>query len=194
MRINKSELIKFAGIIPQSRTTISISINILNQDIFNTLMAKEHLNKIIEILNKNNLEFKHFTHDHVITAEEAARVRNTKIEEAAKALILKDKENNIYQFIISGHKRLELKKIKRYFGIKNIALADPDTVKEKTGCTVGSVPPFGTIFNLIVYIDKSVTENEYVVFSAGTHNDSIRMKSRDYINVVKGIVGDFGKE
>jgi len=56
-----------------------------------------------------------------------------------------------------------------------------------TGCKVGTVPPFPALFNLPGYCDTGVLENEHVVFSAGSHYKSIRMRSED-LKEIAGVV------
>ncbi len=69
-------------------------------------------------------------------------------------------------------------------------MATPEEVEQVTTVKIGAVPPFGNLFHLNVFMDKSVLENEYIFFSAGTHNDSIKMKAKDYVIVVQPVVID----
>jgi len=41
------------------------------------------------------------------------------------------------------------------------------------------------------YVDKSLSEEEFIVFEAGTHTDAIELSYRDYEKVVKPQVADF---
>ncbi|PIN81153.1 hypothetical protein COV13_02155 [Candidatus Woesearchaeota archaeon CG10_big_fil_rev_8_21_14_0_10_32_9] len=75
--------------------------------------------------------------------------------------------------------------------LKSASLASPEEVYEKTTCVIGSVPPFGTLFNLEVYVSKDILNQEIIFFSAGTHNDSIKMKSKDYIMIINPVLIDF---
>ena len=47
------------------------------------------------------------------------------------------------------------------------------------------------LFNLKVYFDKSVVENEVVAFNAGSHTRSIKMKAKDLVRVVNPVIGEF---
>ncbi len=96
-------------------------------------------------------------------------------------------ENNykIIQVVVPGHRRIDLKSLKTLLNLKSAELASPEEVLEKTGCTIGSVPPFGKLFGLDTYADSSLFENETIFFSAGTHNDSIKIKSKDYLAALK---------
>lgn len=155
-------------------------------------MGKDVLEKIKRMLDKEQISYKHLTHEHVHSSHEAAKIRGNKVEQAAKAIVLKaknkDKEYVFLQCVLPGHKKIDLKKLKKELGFRSAGLASPDEVLRITGCTIGSVPPLGELFNLKVYADKSLLEQEIVVFSAGTHNDSIQLKCKDYIKVVKPTV------
>lgn len=138
-------------------------------------------NRIITVLEEKGYDYQVLEHGHVHTSEDAAKVRDTKLEEAAKALVLKDRtKDEFFMCVVSGHKRLDLKKIKRLRNSKNVSLASPDDVFKRTGCKVGTVPPFPALFGLDGYVDAGVLANDFVVFSAASHYKSIRMRSEEW--------------
>jgi Ala-tRNA(Pro) deacylase len=154
----------------------------------------ESYRRIIATLKGHGVEFETYTHEHIHSSHDAARVRGTVLEEAAKALVLQA-GNGLVQCIVNGHRRLDLKVIKQLLGERNIALAHPDKVLAASGCTVGSVPPFGNLFEppMPVYCDKDLFSREHIVFSAGSHHHSIRMRAEDWKTVVKPIVVEIGR-
>jgi len=160
-------------------------------------MGKEVLEKILNLLNEKNVQFEHLTHEHVHRSEDAAKIRGNTVSQAAKAIILKVKPRleeckyKIIQCVLPGDKKIDLKKLKNLLDLKNASLASPEEVYEKTTCVIGSVPPFGNLFNLEVYASKDILEQEIIFFSAGTHNDSIKMKSKDYFVLINPILIDF---
>ena len=137
-------------------------------------------------------------HEHVHSSADAAKTRGTKLEEAAKALVLQKKfkgdQNEIFMCVISGHRSLDMKKIKKLVGCKNIALADPADVLLVTGCVIGTVSPMPQLFGLQGYVDRGVLENECVVFSCASHHISIRMKSTDWHSVSGAQIEDIAKD
>jgi Ala-tRNA(Pro) deacylase len=50
--------------------------------------------------------------------------------------------------------------------------------------------PFGNLYGLRTYVDRNLTEQDYIVFEAGTHTDAIKMSYRDYEKIVKPKVED----
>jgi len=142
--------------------------------------------RIRALLDEHHFAYQVMEHEHVHTSADAAKVRGTRLEEAAKALVLQAKDHDkVYFFmcVVSGHKKLDLKKIKVLLHLKNVSLADPNDVLKVTGCVVGTVPPFPALFSLPGYADSGVFENEHVVFSAASHFKSIRMLVRDWERV-----------
>jgi Ala-tRNA(Pro) deacylase len=163
-------------------------------------MGEDTLQKIIDFLTLKDVPFTHLTHEHVHTSEDAAKIRGNTVMQAAKAIILKVKykanksEYKFIQVVISGHKKIDLKKLKKLLSLESASLATPDEVLENTTCTIGSVPPFGKLLGIETFADVGLRENEFIFFSAGTHNDSIKMSSADYIRVLAPEVIDIAKE
>ena len=52
-------------------------------------------------------------------------------------------------------------------------------------CAVGAMPPFGNLYGVPTYVDKSLAEEDYIVFEAGTHTEAIKLSYHDYEKIVK---------
>ena len=150
------------------------------------------LGKIKDVLNREKIEYEVLEHKPVFTSKEAAEVRGTELKQGTKALICKTEEGFI-QAVVSGANELDIDKLQKLTLYKKIELANAKEVRQATGCNIGSVPPFGNLFGLKVYFDKSVVDNDVVAFNAGQHTKSIKMKAKDLVKVVNPIVGEFGK-
>jgi Ala-tRNA(Pro) deacylase len=152
------------------------------------------LDEILKELEQKRVEFEHFNHERVHTSEDAAKIRGNSLSQAAKAIVLKVKEDKSYFFIqavLQGSRKIDLKALRKHLGVKSIGLASPEEVLDITGCTIGSVPPFGHLFGLDVYIDKNLELEQVIFFSAGSHYDSIKISSSDYFNVISPRLLDF---
>ena len=58
-------------------------------------------------------------------------------------------------------------------------------------CDVGAMPPFGNVYQVPVYIDRSLVEEPYIVFQAGTHHTTMKSAMSDYHRLVNPLIGDF---
>ena len=146
--------------------------------------------QIETILKEQQAWYERFEHKAVRTSEEAASVRNNyTIAQGAKALIVrikKDGQKKFVMFVLPGSVRFDAKKVKSKLDIKDIRFASEVEVQEITGGVVpGGVPPFGNLFNLEVYADVSLFDNEKIIFNAGDRQVSIGMYSKDYRQIVK---------
>ena len=53
------------------------------------------------------------------------------------------------------------------------------------------MPPLGNLYGVPTYVDRSLTEDESIIFQAGTHTDTIRLAYKDYERLVKPVVAEF---
>ncbi|MFT7506993.1 MAG: Ala-tRNA(Pro) deacylase [Acidimicrobiales bacterium] len=151
--------------------------------------------QIKDLLTQSSLEYKCFEHDPVRTSEEAASLRpEYSISQGAKALILrikkkevpKEEQKQFVQIVVPGDAKFDPKKARHALHATDIRFALPEEVERVTdGVQPGGVPPFGNIFGLEVYVDKTLLENQEIIFNAGDRSCSIAMKSEDYLKVVK---------
>lgn len=149
--------------------------------------------KIKSFLDANSVVYEFKEHEPVRTSEEAAAVRGEDIKIGAKALLLKA-DKNFIMVVISAAKRINSKALKKILGVKSLRFATPEEVKAKTGCVPGGVPPFAHVFGLKLVVDKSVLENEFMAFNAGEQTKSLKMKTQDYVSLLKPRIEDFSGE
>jgi len=153
----------------------------------------EVFEKIKKLLDENNIEYKTIHHEPVFTSIQAAKVRGTELRQGARALIF-SADGKLIQTVTSAQFKVGSRIFKEKYKIKDLVLADKDEIKKATNCKIGAVSPFGNLFNIPVYVDKSLAENFEIAFNAGTNTDSIKMKYADYIKIVKPEIGEFSEK
>ena len=89
--------------------------------------------------------------------------------------------------------KVDFKRFKVEFKVKDLRMATADEVQKITLVPIGAVPPFGEIFGISLYVDKSVKENKTIVFNAGMHTRSISLTESDYEKAAKPIFGDYSQ-
>lgn len=146
--------------------------------------------KIKQILEKDNCWFECFEHEPVRTSEEAARVRTAyTLHEGAKAMIIRvknsEEDKRFVMLVFPADLKFDSKKVKQSSNTKGVRLATEQEVFSITGgVELGGVPPFGNLFGLEIIADPKLFENEKMIFSAGDRRFSIAMKSEDYRRLV----------
>lgn len=152
------------------------------------------VNKIISLLEVNNCWFETFEHGPVRTSEEAAKIRTGySLHQGAKAIIVKvyfvGNTDKFVMLVVPGDLRFDSQKVNQILKAKNLRFATEKEVLQITGGVLpGGVPPFGNLFNLEVYTDKSLFGNEKIIFNAGDRRFSIAMKSKNYLEITKPII------
>ena len=61
-------------------------------------------------------------------------------------------------------------------------------------CQVGTMPPFGNLYGVEVYVDQLLTEDESIVFEAGTYVGAIKLRYKDFAALVRPKVAAFHHE
>ena len=103
--------------------------------------------QLSEMLDARGVAFDVMHHEPVFTSEEAARVRGTTLASGAKALICKA-DGEFVMVVLPADLRLASKQLRRTESIRSLRFASGDEVSELTGLKPGSIPPFGSLFNI----------------------------------------------
>ena len=51
-------------------------------------------------------------------------------------------------------------------------------------CELGAMPPLGELYNMQVYAENDLSEDQEIEFNAGSHEDAIRMRFTDWQKMV----------
>jgi Cys-tRNA(Pro) deacylase len=160
-------------------------------------MKKSPYQKVINLLQDHNIDFKEYRHEEVKTSEEAQAVRpEYTLSQGAKAIIIKAKkrkgEYEYSLFILPADLRINSSKIRKILKAKSVSFASQDEVKDVTdGIITGGVHPFGNLFDMKTYVDPRIKENEEIIFNAGDRGISIALKTKDYLLAVNPYIIDF---
>ncbi len=156
-------------------------------------MSLDVLASIRKIFSENRIKVGEYWHEPVVTSEEAARVRGTRLSQGAKALVMAA-DGNFVMLVVPGDRRVDFRKFKQLFNVSDLRMATREEVVQVAGVEVGAVPPLGNIFKLVTYFDEELRREEKLVFSAGRHDVSMEVGRKDLEMVVKPVWGKFSGE
>lgn len=146
--------------------------------------------QIINKLHQNEISFQYLVHEPVVSSEQAAKVRGTKLSSSAKALVLQADDEFIL-LVVAGDRKLNLDKIQIETKAARVAMASKKNVLSKINLEVGAIPPFGSVIGLKTYLDESLEAEEKIVFSVARKDRSIMMNTADFIKLENPVVKDF---
>ncbi len=142
-------------------------------------------------LRENKVPFQLQHHAVAYTAQEVAAAEHVPGRMLAKVVMVMG-EGKLAMFVLPAPARVDLEKVAAILGAKEARLAREEEFADRfAGCEVGAMPPFGGLYDLPVYADKSLAEDETIVFEAGTHTDTMSMKYGDYERLANPNVAEF---
>jgi len=149
------------------------------------------LKKLKDYLEQNQVSYELGYHVRVYTAQEIAAAQHVPGKEMAKVVMVKVDGENV-MLVLPASYRVEMKKLKGVLNSRKVAMVKEEEFQELfPDCEIGAMPPFGNLYNLEVWVDQVLTEDEFIVFQAGNHVETLKIKYSDYVRLVNPKVGDF---
>ena len=165
---------------------------ILSPFVLRYTMTQNVFSRVESLLTERGIAFDVLRHDPVFTSQEAAEIRGTPLSSGAKALVCKA-DGRFVMFVMPANLRLASKLVRRSHGWRKLRFASREEVAEMTGLEPGSIPPFGSLFDLPTLCDRRLSENPSINFNAGDHGISVSMRYEDFLLIEDPELGEFGE-
>jgi Ala-tRNA(Pro) deacylase len=141
--------------------------------------------RVIEYLNSQKVKYTILKHATAYTAQEVAASASVPGDQLAKAVMVK-LDGEMAMVVLSATCRVNFDHLKKTLKVKKAKLAtEREFTKLLPDCEGGATPPFGNLYDMKVYLDEALTEQEMITFSAGSHTELIQLKSKDFVKLVK---------
>ena len=149
--------------------------------------------KLTQYLDAEKIPYQIATHPKAFTSQGVAQAAHVSGREFAKCVILMTGDVKAIMAVLPGPRHLSLPLVSELLG-QHVRLArEEEFASLFPGCELGAEPPFGNLYDLPVYVDESLTRDPEIVFNAGTHTETIRMRYSDFARLVKPVVGPISK-
>ncbi len=135
-------------------------------------------------LRDNRVSFETHHHPTAFTAQEVAASEHTPGRMVVKVvMVLADGE--LVMLAMPAPYQADLERVGEVLGATEVRLAnEQEFASAFPDCEVGAMPPFGNLYDLPVYVDEALAEDETIVVQAGTHTDTLRLKYADFERLV----------
>ncbi len=154
-------------------------------------MAK--LGDVIDYLKHNSVQYEVIEHAPAFSAHEVAVASHVSEKDMAKTLIV-HADDKYCMVVMPADHRLNDNLLHDMLKAKHIHLASEEDMQVIfSDCEVGTMPPFGNLYALPVYVDKSLASDDMIVFNACSHTRSIRLKMYDFQRLVKPVIAEFSQ-
>lgn len=147
--------------------------------------------RLEEFLASRQARYEVIEHAASVTAQELAAATGVSGHRVAKVLIVKERDG-LVMAIIPASTELDLDRLKGLIGHGEVRLA---SVEEILGavpdCPAGSIPPFGALYGIRAFVDRSLLRESHVTMAAGDPATAICMPSAEFRRLGEARTGDF---
>lgn len=144
-------------------------------------------------LDTSKVKYQVLKHAVAYTAQEIAAAQHVPGKQVVKSVLLKADDKYVLA-VLPAIYLIDTAKLKKIVKSKALKIATEDEIaKVIADYEVGAMPPFGNLYGLEVYADKTLKEDEEIVFNAGTHTDTVKMKYSGFEKLANPKLADFGK-
>lgn len=150
---------------------------------------------LTSFLDEAGLDFDVLEHAHTERATDEAAALGVSPAEVAKTLVLMTPEGNV-RAVLPASERIDLRKVGDLLGVggKRVHLAtEDDLARDYADFELGAVPPFSGKSDPVI-LDLRLSERDSVVFEAGSHERSVRLKAADLVRLTGAQVADITRE
>jgi Ala-tRNA(Pro) deacylase len=148
---------------------------------------------LIEVLRREHVAYELIPHHRTETAVAEARVLGVDPHQVAKTLILSTPFGFV-RAVLPASDRLDLEKARFALNTPEVELATEETlVGAYPEFELGAVPPMGGAFDRVL-VEERLFDSEFIVLEAGTHDESVRLRTSDLLTVADAEVADLVKD
>jgi Cys-tRNA(Pro) deacylase len=131
--------------------------------------------------------------DSTHNSELAARTLGVEIGQIAKTILMMVDEAPVV-VVISGDRRVDLKKVRAVRGGRKARLAGPEDVAAHTGFAVGAVSPVALPSGIPIYLDRSLRRFGTVYPAAGETNNMFVSSPQELLALTGAIETDLARD
>ena len=147
------------------------------------------IQKLRNYLDQNKVRYSIVSHLTTYTAQGTAQSAHIPGKEIAKTVIVNidgGDDGRMAMVVLPGFRKIDFALLREVTGAETVELA---TEEEFQGmfpdCEIGAMPPFGNLYAMDVYVERSLADDEEIAFNAGNHRELIKMAYRDFERLVR---------
>jgi len=152
------------------------------------------LSKLRDYLDSYCVKYLVVSHSLAYTAQGIAALAHVSGKKLAKTVIVKI-DDILAMAVVPASLHVDLEVLKTLTGAQSVEIAsEREFMNAFPDCETGAMPPFGNLYDMEVYADASLAENEEITFNAGTHRELVRMAWVDVVRLVHPVITDLTRE
>lgn len=151
--------------------------------------------RFIDHLRSLSVPYIRRPHPRAIGGQELAQVLGTSGWRVAKSVIVEADEPSHRRFMIvlPVPERVSLGQLASVLHVRGVRLLSEDELADVfTDCELGAEPPFGSLYDLPVIIDRRLAELDAILVRAGSHEECLAIPTDDFLRAERPKIATIG--
>jgi Ala-tRNA(Pro) deacylase len=144
-------------------------------------------------LDTHHIPYEVLTHPIAYTAQEIAYTQHIPGREMAKVVIVKTESGTPLMLVLPATHAVDFVQLQTVLGSRAELEGEHAFRALFPNCKTGAEPPFGNLFGLATVVDAALTKDEEIVFNAGSHWQTVRMRYADFERLVQPSIAAFAR-
>jgi Ala-tRNA(Pro) deacylase len=142
-------------------------------------------------LREHGVRYEVIPHAEAFTAQEVAATEHVPGRQFAKVVIA-EVDGNTVMLVLPAALRVDLLRLRAALGAKGARLAREEEFASRfPDCEPGAMPPFGNLYGVPVYMDRSLIGQARLVFNACSHRETVALAGADYERLAQPAIIEF---
>jgi len=150
---------------------------------------------VATFLEERKCRFQRMPHQPTYSAQRLAHELHVSGREVAKTVLLR--ADGGHQFVVAvlpASKTINLDKASKVLGKGKVQLATEIEISAHCpDCDFGVLPPFGSRYGMKTIVDSSLADDEEIVFEGNTHDEAVRMRFDEFVQLEDPLVAAFAE-
>ncbi len=149
------------------------------------------IDRLETLLRQESVPFQVQHHPLAYTAQQLAAAEHVPGKMVAKVVMVYA-DGQPAMLVMPAPAHVNLMRAAVALKVREVRVArEEEFARQFPDCEVGAMPPFGNLYGVPVWIDRSLAKDDTIIFPAGTHTDTIQIAFVDFERIVKPQVGEF---
>jgi len=144
--------------------------------------------RLKKFLEQQQAPYETHIHRTAYTAQQVAAEEHVPGRMMAKTIIV-ESGGQFLMVVLPAPRRVDMHSLRQLLDLPQARLSTEAEFNSLfPDSETGAMPPFGNLYGLPVYVDEELSRCQDIVFNAGTHRETIRMRYADFRRLVSPTV------
>lgn len=152
--------------------------------------------QVAQFLTTHGVSYDVLPHTETYSAQRLAESLHVPGREVAKAVLLRADGGFAYVIaVLPATKNIDFRKVSKALGGAKIEMAtEIELAQLCPDCEIAALPPFGSQYGVKTLVDRSLADDEEIVFEGNTHHEAFRISFENYCQLEQPLIASFAAE